>query len=94
MEKCYQPLVKSCNEKVDATKMICKNMHETKCSTKYVEKQKGMFVGDTKCEKLPSQFCAATGCQFVSGRRRGTGIRTLDRFRCLLYHLFSLVFLR
>ena len=43
-------------------------MQETKCTTKYVEKQKGMFVGDTACEKLPRQFCAATGCKFESGR--------------------------
>ena len=46
-------------------------LQETKCTTKYVEKQKGMFVGDTKCEKLPRQFCAATGCQFVSGQNLG-----------------------
>ncbi len=52
---------------VDSSKMICKNMMETKCKTKYVEKEKGMFVGDTACEKIPRQFCAATGCKFESG---------------------------
>jgi hypothetical protein len=49
--------------------MICKNMPETKCTTRYVEKHSGKFVGDTKCEKVPRQFCAASGCQFVSGER-------------------------
>jgi len=27
--------------------MICKNMFETSCTTKYVEKKMGNFVGDT-----------------------------------------------
>merc|ERR1719278_448559 len=31
---------------------ICQTVYESSCSTKYVEKQPGKFVGDTACEKL------------------------------------------
>ena len=35
----------------------CKTYYETACTTKYVEKSPGKFVGDTSCEKLPVEFC-------------------------------------
>ena len=36
------------------------------CTTKYVEKQPGKFVGDTSCEKLPVEICGA-GCSTEEG---------------------------
>ena len=36
------------------------------CTTKYIEKQPGKFVGDTGCEKLPKEICGA-GCTFEEG---------------------------
>ena len=36
------------------------------CTTKYIEKQPGKFVGDTGCEKLPVEICGA-GCTFEEG---------------------------
>merc|ERR1711994_525718 len=44
----------------------CRTVYESSCSTKYVEKQPGKFVGDTKCEKLPVEICGA-GCVFQEG---------------------------
>ena len=41
-------------------------MFESSCTTKYVEKQPGKFVGDTGCEKLPVEICGA-GCTFEEG---------------------------
>ena len=41
-------------------------MYESSCSTKYVEKQPGKFVGDTSCEKLPIEICGA-GCTYEEG---------------------------
>ena len=38
-------------------KQECKTYYETSCTTKYVEKSPGKFVGDTSCEKLPVEFC-------------------------------------
>merc|ERR1712064_89621 len=34
-------------------KEICQTVYESSCSTKYVEKQPGKFVGDTSCENFP-----------------------------------------
>ena len=44
----------------------CKTFYETACTTKYVEKQPGKFVGDTSCEKLPVELCGA-GCKVEEG---------------------------
>jgi len=44
----------------------CKTFYETACTTKYVEKQPGKFVGDTKCEKLPVELCGV-GCKVEEG---------------------------
>ena len=41
-------------------------MYESSCTTKYVEKQPGKFVGDTGCERLPVEICGA-GCTFEEG---------------------------
>ena len=41
-------------------------MYESSCSTKYVEKSPGKFVGDTACEKLPIEICGA-GCTYEEG---------------------------
>ena len=43
-------------------------MYESSCSTKYVEKQPGKFVGDTSCEKLPIEICGA-GCTYEEGEQ-------------------------
>merc|ERR1712055_114459 len=45
---------------------VCQTVYESSCTTKYVEKQPGKFVGDTACEKLPVEICGA-GCVFVEG---------------------------
>ena len=44
----------------------CKTFYESSCTTKYVEKQPGKFVGDTRCEKLPIKLCGQ-GCTVVEG---------------------------
>ena len=44
----------------------CRIVHQASCTTKYVEKQPGKFVGDSKCEKLPVEICGA-GCVFEEG---------------------------
>merc|ERR1712058_187640 len=41
-------------------------VYESSCTTKYVEKQPGKFVGDTSCEKLPIEICGA-GCTYEEG---------------------------
>jgi hypothetical protein len=53
MRKCYTPMVKECNgDKETDGKEICQTVYESDCSTRYVEKQPGRFVGDTKCTKV------------------------------------------
>ena len=56
VRKCYKPIEKVCNGQ---GKEICQTVYESSCSTKYVEKQPGKFVGDTSCEKLPVEICGA-----------------------------------
>lgn len=58
MKKCYTPLEKVCNGQGPEQ---CRTVYESSCTTKYIEKQPGKFVGDTKCEKLPVEICGA-GC--------------------------------
>ena len=43
-------------------------MYESSCSTKYVESDtnKGKFLADTACEKLPIEICGA-GCTYEDG---------------------------
>ena len=63
VKKCYRPLVKVCNGQGED---ICQTVYESSCTTRYVEKQPGKFVGDTKCEKLPVEICGA-GCTTEEG---------------------------
>eukprot|EP00096_Caligus_rogercresseyi_P015329 TRINITY_DN777_c0_g1_i1.p1 TRINITY_DN777_c0_g1~~TRINITY_DN777_c0_g1_i1.p1 ORF type:complete len:359 (+),score=130.14 TRINITY_DN777_c0_g1_i1:235-1311(+) len=63
VRKCYKPLEKVCNGQGPEE---CKTVYESSCTTKYVEKQPGKFVGDTKCEKLPIEVCGA-GCTTEEG---------------------------
>ena len=63
VRKCYTPVEKVCNGKGDEE---CTTVYESSCTTKYVEKRPGKFVGDTKCEKLPTELCGA-GCSFEEG---------------------------
>jgi len=63
VRKCYKPIEKVCNGQ---GKEICQTVYESSCSTKYVEKQPGKFVGDTACEKLPVEICGA-GCVIEEG---------------------------
>merc|ERR1719361_718530 len=60
VNKCYKPVEKVCNGQGPEE---CRTVYESSCSTKYVEKQPGKFVGDTACEKLPIEICGA-GCTF------------------------------
>ena len=50
----------------DANNEQCKTFYESACTTKYVEKQPGKFVGDTSCEKLPIELCGE-GCRVEEG---------------------------
>merc|ERR1719234_1784842 len=63
VRKCYTPVEKVCNGQGDEE---CTTVYESSCTTKYVEKRPGKFVGDTKCEKLPTELCGA-GCSFEEG---------------------------
>ncbi|XP_040565820.1 uncharacterized protein [Lepeophtheirus salmonis] len=63
IKKCYRPLEKVCNGQGPEE---CRTVYESSCTTKYVEKQPGKFVGDTKCEKLPIEICGA-GCVTEEG---------------------------
>ena len=63
MKKCYTPLEKVCNGQGPEQ---CRTVYESSCTTKYIEKQPGKFVGDTKCEKLPVEICGA-GCVTTTG---------------------------
>merc|ERR1712127_638561 len=63
VRKCYKPVEKVCNGQGPE---VCQTVYESSCTTKYVEKQPGKFVGDTGCEKLPVEICGA-GCVFEEG---------------------------
>ena len=63
VQKCYRPLQKVCNGEGPEE---CRTVYESSCTTKYVEKQPGKFVGDTSCEKLPVEICGA-GCSTEEG---------------------------
>ena len=63
VRKCYKPVEKVCNGQGPD---VCQTIYESSCSTKYIEKQPGKFVGDTGCEKLPVEICGA-GCTFDEG---------------------------
>jgi len=65
VKKCYKPVEKVCNGQGPEE---CRTVYESSCSTKYVEKQPGKFVGDTACEKLPIEICGA-GCTFEEGEQ-------------------------
>jgi len=41
-------------------------VYESSCTTKYVEKTTGKFVGDTSCQKLPVEICGQ-GCVVEEG---------------------------
>jgi len=63
VKKCYRPLEKVCNGQGPEE---CRTVYESSCTTKYIEKQPGKFVGDTNCEKLPVEICGA-GCVTEEG---------------------------
>jgi len=63
VKKCYKPLQKNCNGQGPEE---CRTVYESSCTTRYVEKQPGKFVGDTSCEKLPVEICGA-GCVTEEG---------------------------
>merc|ERR1711935_622568 len=63
VKKCYKPVEKVCNGQGPEE---CRTVYESSCTTKYVEKQPGKFVGDTSCEKLPIEICGA-GCTYEEG---------------------------
>merc|ERR1711874_946254 len=63
VKKCYKPIEKVCNGQGPEE---CRTVYESSCTTKYVEKQPGKFVGDTACEKLPVEICGA-GCTYEEG---------------------------
>ena len=44
----------------------CRTFYESSCTTRYIEKQPGKFVGDTSCEKQPVELCGQ-GCRMEQG---------------------------
>ncbi|XP_059082330.1 paternally-expressed gene 3 protein-like [Tigriopus californicus] len=44
----------------------CRTFYESSCTTRYIEKTPGKFVGDTQCEKLPKKLCGQ-GCRMEQG---------------------------
>ncbi len=63
VKKCYKPIEKVCDG--NGPKQ-CKTVYESACTTRYIEKQPGKFVGDTNCEKLPIEICGS-GCTTNEG---------------------------
>ena len=63
VQKCYKPLEKVCD---GSGPEECRTVYESSCTTRYIEKQPGKFVGDTSCEKLPVEICGA-GCSTIEG---------------------------
>lgn len=63
VKKCYRPQQKVCNGQGPEE---CRTVYESSCTTRYIEKQPGKFVGDTSCEKLPVEICGA-GCVVEEG---------------------------
>ena len=63
VRKCYRPQEKVCNG--DGPEQ-CRTVYESFCTTKYVEKSPGKFVGDTNCQKLPVEICGQ-GCNVEEG---------------------------
>ena len=54
---------------VEVRSKKCTTPFESSCSTRYVEKSPGKFVGETSCEKLPVEFCEE-GNQLLHSRCR------------------------
>lgn len=63
VKKCYKPIEKVCD---GSGPKQCKTVYESACTTRYIEKQPGKFVGDTNCEKLPIEICGS-GCTTNEG---------------------------
>jgi hypothetical protein len=63
VRKCYRPQEKVCNGQGPEE---CRTVYESSCTTKYIEKTPGKFVGDTACEKLPVKICGR-GCVLEEG---------------------------
>jgi hypothetical protein len=63
VKKCYKPVEKVCDGR---GKEECHTVYESSCSTKYVEKLPGKYVGETACKKLPVEICGA-GCAHQKG---------------------------
>ena len=63
---CYNPLVRKCEEAEEGEEE-CRDYNETSCTTRYVEKSPGKFVGDTACEKVPVNYCTSESCSMVPG---------------------------
>jgi len=61
--KCYKPMKKTCE---GLGPVECRTVFESSCTTKYIEKRPGKFVGDTACQKLPVEICGA-GCTVSEG---------------------------
>merc|ERR1711892_1029091 len=66
---CYNPLVRDCSLPQTGEE-TCRLYYESSCTTKYVEKNPGKFVGDTSCEKLPINLCGDMSCRMVPGEEQ------------------------
>jgi len=63
VRKCYRPQEKVCNGQGAEE---CRTVYESSCTTRYIEKSPGKFVGDTSCDKLPVKICGR-GCVLEEG---------------------------
>ena len=63
VRKCYIPVNKVCNGQGPEE---CRTVHQASCTTRYIEKQLGKFMGDSSCKKLPVEVCGA-GCVYEEG---------------------------
>jgi len=50
--------------------VVCRKLFETVCSTRYVEKRPGQFVGDTSCRKVPTEICGRPDCEAAPGAKQ------------------------
>ena len=60
----------------------CMTVYESTCTARYVEKQPGKFVVDTKYENLPTELCGA-GCPYDEGEEECHDIEEKERRQLL-----------
>ena len=84
VRKCLRPQVKRCNGHSGSANNgpeECRTVYESSCTTRYVDKGRGKFVGNTQCEKIPIKLCGK-GCVVEEGEEQcHDKVRMLKDFR-------------